>query len=195
MAIQLRFTSYNVVKQFLKELPDDCYTDARRAFEEVGIQAHTAIRARANGLGVKRRSGELYNSIKFSVRGNDLNTLKMSISTNNPYAAVHETGETIKAKNKYLWLRGGPYMNIPTTANTRNDGTAVQNATALFNSGARVKSGGSGFGIYKGQTKMMHLAKSVTIPARLKFRETGQDYFPILLSRLEEIFLKSKQNE
>lgn len=195
MPIQLRFTSYNVIKQFLKELPDDAYNDARKVFEEVGEDVYKAIQDRADGKGVRRRSGSLYNSIRFNIGGTDLKSLRMSITTNSPYAAAHEEGATIRAKNKYMWLRGGPYMNIPTAANTRSDGRPISDARTLFNTGARIKSGNTGFGIYSGATKMMHLAKVVKIPARLRFRETGVDYFPTLLSRLEEVFLKSKQND
>jgi hypothetical protein len=189
MAIQVRLLSYGVFKEFLDQLPDEAFADARKAFVDiVGGKAYPAVRARASGKGVQRRTGELYDSIGWKVSGTDLSTLRASISTNNRYAKVQEEGATIRAKNKYLWLRGGPYMSFPTTINYSR-GRAIRSARELFSMKARVQNGSRGFGIYLDDVKMMHLAKKVKVPARLRMRETAIDYFPQLLSRLEEIYL------
>jgi phage gpG-like protein len=186
--LRFRLTSFNIVKNYLKTLPEESFPEVEKVFKKNVEEAYDKIIKRTSGNPIKRRSGKLQDSIKWRVTGTTLSNIRGSLTTTSPYAQIHEFGGTIRAKNKYLWLRGGPYMNIPTTNNTGPDGKAKISSTALFSTGGRVKAGNNGFGIYRGNTKMFHLAKSVSIKKRLGFRDTANDQLKILMEDLKKVY-------
>jgi hypothetical protein len=192
--ILFRLSSYNAVKQYLRELPEDVFVEAKQAFSDTINEAYSEMDQRLSGKALKQRSGSLRKTLTKKVSGDSLKTLKGSLSISGN-AKVHEYGQRIQARNKYLWLRGGPYMNFPTAVNYGANGKPLRDARNLFSSGAVVKSGGQGMGLYLGGVKMMHLARTVNIPARLKFRDTTNKYIPVLIGRLEKLLSSPKHQD
>lgn len=191
MGIQFRYTSFKNVREYIDSLPEEVFDEAKQAFDEASIEAYNNIINRVSGYPLKVGSGKLRSSIKRNIEGTSISTIRTSITSNSPYIKTHEFGATIKAKNKYMWLKGGPYMNIPTKENM-NNGLVVYSSRTLFNYGAKIRTSSQGFGIYSAGIRMFNLVKQVKINPTLKFRETALDSIPTLLSKLQQLMLRKQ---
>ena len=178
----VRAVNLREVINFISGLPDNM---AGVAKEELGVALTSADESIKNDTTLNRRTGNLMKSISFRVSGNTISTLDARIGTDSIYAPVHEFGATIRAKNKYMGVPGGPYLNIPATANKTAAGVTRKQAREVFNLGGYI----AGKGVYLGGQLMFSLVKSVTIPARLNMIDKTENEIPTLLSRISKRML------
>lgn len=165
------------VQQYLKGLPVDAFTVAKKEIARTLMEVDTKVKTTSD---LSVRTGNLFKSLQINVGGSSLKDLHASYFTGSIYAPTHEYGATIRARDKYLRVPGGPYLNIPTAANKTAAGVTRLQAREVFNMGGYI----SGKGVYLGEQLMFTLHKSVTIKARLKMIETTENEVPTLLSRI-----------
>jgi phage gpG-like protein len=192
------------LQRFLDKLPEGIYGAAKTSFARAAVAAHAKITSRIqNGTPMYRRSGNLARSMNFSVSGDTLGSLNASVFSSSTvqgspviYAPIHETGGTVKAKNAYARVPGGPYLNIPTSANKTASGVQRLSAREVFANGGKVIKSKKGNYLVFGKTArgfepMFVLKKSVSIPARLQMRETVLGEVPGLISSLDDLLQKA----
>lgn len=206
MALTLEVRGSDELATLLAGLPRHVYDKAKKAFTEAATKAHKETMDRVSGgQPLNRRTGALARSLNYEVNGNgeSINSLNASVYSGvavgeKPviYAPVHEIGATIKAKDKYLWVKGGPYLNIPTPANLTAAGVTRMSARDVFANGGyvagravflrTVKLDVDAVPIIK-DTAMFSLVKQVTIPARLGMRDTVTKHADTLLENLGDM--------
>jgi len=103
------------------------------------------------------------------------------------YAPIHEYGGVIKAARAYRKVPGGPYLNIPASANKTKAGVMRYTAKDVFQMGGYIRRIGRRWGVMLGKQLMFTLHKEVTIPARLGFRDAVDAEIPTLLSELNRL--------
>lgn len=174
------------VNAFLRTLPEEIFSLAKAYFQEAAMSADAKIKENATSK-LKVRTGNLRKSIRFEVSGTTLATIKASIyaagaigANTIVYAPIHEYGGTIKAKNAYKGVPGGPYLNIPADENKTPAGVTRKQAREVFNMGGyRV-----GKVVYLNGVAMFYLVKQVTIKPRLGMVKAVEDEIPTLLDKL-----------
>lgn len=176
------------IRDYLDNLPEDTFTKAKAGFQVLALAADTQVKKNTTTK-LKRRSGALARSIRTGVKGTNLANLTGSIyalhkfgSATVVYAPIHEYGGTIKAKNAYHSVEGGPFLNIPTDENKTAAGVQRLTARMVFQHGGYI----AGKGVYLDGVKMFSLVKAVKIPARLGMRDAVDDNIPTLLSTLAD---------
>lgn len=181
------------VKDLLRLLPKHVFEETSAAFKKASLGTQSTIINRfGTGDGLNSRTGLLRRSIKTSNKGNTLDTLHSSVFTDVKYAPIQEKGGVVKAKNKYVGVPGGPYLNIPLTANKTAAGVMRRGARAIFSTGGFIiKSKAGNYLVMSGEgVPMFVLKKQVTIPARLGMQEAAEEQVPTLLSTLNNTLLK-----
>ena len=183
------------LSRFVNELPITLFTDVKTIFQKRAAKAHSTVQDNARTK-LKRRTGQLARSIKYSVTGETLKTLEASVYASKTvgseeivYAKTHEFGATITAKKAYKRVPGGPYLNIPTDANQTPAGVMRMGPREVFNQGGfmkRLPSGRWGV-IHPDKGLMFILVKRVTIPARLGMRDAVEAEIPWLLDDLRQL--------
>lgn len=135
------------------------------------------------------RTDALRLSIKTATRGTTLNTLRGSVFSDSIYAPIHEHGGTVKAKDKYLRVPGGPYLNIPLPSNKTPAGVMRKNARTVFNEGGYImRSARGNYIVMSGINEPMFiLRKKVEIPARLGMVKAAEDEIPTMLGRINSL--------
>jgi phage gpG-like protein len=189
---RVTITGLNELKEFFQTAPDEIFEDAKFVYVKSLINIQRRIQSNLSGSPMKSRSGALRDSIKYEITGNTLKTLIGSVYSRSPYARIHERGGKISARNKYMWLRSGPYMNIPTDNNRGANGKARITSSQLFASKGRVQGGAQGWGLYLGGTKMFHLARSVRIKPKLGAAKAAEAEVPTLLANLKQLLLEGQ---
>ena len=168
--------------EYLKNIPEDTFDIAK---EEIVIALFKADKDIKTKTTLKRRTGDLFKSIQTRVDGSDIESLKASIFTTSIYAPTQEWGATIKAKNAYKSLHGGPFLNIPTSANKTASGVTRKTATQVFSAGGYIVKFKSGkYGLALNGQIVYTLHKSVTIPKRLNMIKKTEKQIPTMLSRI-----------
>lgn len=176
------------VQAYLKSLPFWVFEKAKVAYRETAQDAHKKVKQRIrNGADdtLHSRTGQLSRSMQYEVHGDSITTLGASVFSDASfakYATTHEFGATIKAKDKYLRVPGGPYLNIPLPANKTPAGVMRLSARDVFAQGGFIAGRAV---IHPERGPMFALVKQVTIPARLRMRETVTGEIPSLLTRLD----------
>lgn len=187
MAFSVDVEGKKEVESFFKKLPVNSFDVAKDAFQEATLRAANEVKAFKN---LKVRTGNLRRSIGQDVRGSTLKDLSGSIysaqgtgSKEVIYGPIQEYGGTIRAKDKYKWVKGGPYLNIPTDENKTAAGVMRMTAHEVFNQpGAHVR----GRSVWIGDKMMFTLVKSVTLTERLGMRQAAENEIPTLLSNIHE---------
>lgn len=171
---------------FIRSLPDESLVSAKAILHRRLFEAKTTIQKNATSV-LKVRTGTLKRSIHSAVKGTSINTLSASLYAAGmqsgqviKYAPIHEYGGTIRAKNAYRRVPGGPYLNIPSQANKTPAGVMRMDARSVFNQGGHIQ----GRAVYLNGVAMFYLVKSVNIRPRLGMREAVEDIVPTLLSDL-----------
>ena len=171
-------------------LPDHLFGAAKDSFRVATLETQEAVLRRLRGNPMQSRSGGLARSIIPEVKGADLKTLRATVYSTSGYARIHELGGTVNARDKYRWLPGGPYLNIPTPANKTRAGVMRMSSTDVFRGGGKVMVGPEGFGLYLNGAKMFSFAKRVKIKAQLEMLKSGERQVPTLLSELRALLLR-----
>jgi len=178
------------VLNLLKELPEELFLSARKTIAISTFSVHAKVSSYSGGL--KNRSGRLRRSLIPVVKGDRIQTLAGSVSTNVIYAPIQEKGGVVRAKNKYVGVPGGPYLNIPLSANKTAAGVLRQNARSVFSAGGYIiKSKKGNYIVMSGENiPMFVLVKQVTIKPRLNMIKSAEDEVPTLLSNLNSILFE-----
>ena len=184
MSTEVTTVNLREVMDYLESIPAESFDVAKKEIARSLLAADADIKTNTT---LKRRTGNLFKSIKTKVTGNNLSNLRASISTDSIYAPVHEYGATIRAIDKYTGVPGGPYLNIPTDSNKTAAGVTRLQAREVFNQGGNVVKFRSGkYGVMLNGQVMFTLHKKVTIKPRLHMVESAEDQIPTMLSRIAE---------
>lgn len=177
------------VKGWLSKFPEETYQTARDAIHSAMFRAKAKTQQNAKTI-LKVRSGALRRSIRFSTSGKTLSTIRGSFYAAHKekgatvaYAPIHEYGGTIKAKNAYKKVPGGPYLNIPAKANKTPAGVMRSSARQVFQNGGFIRGRTI---VLKGKV-MFYLVKQVKIRARLGMNKAAEDEIPTLLGELQNL--------
>jgi hypothetical protein len=91
-----------------------------------------------------------------------------------------------------LGVPGGPYLNIPTSANKTASGVTRLQAREVFNRGGYItQTKGGVWGVFLLGQMMFSLKKQVKIPARLGMIDAAEDEVPTLLNKLRNVLCES----
>jgi hypothetical protein len=180
------------VQDFLRGVPIHLTEQARDAIRESVFRVHQGITNRIRNGPLYSRTGRLRRSFKTEVsKAPFLGDIYGRVSTDVKYAPVHEEGATIRAKNAYTTLPGGPYLNIPSSLNKTPAGVTRNSAREVFSRGGHIRPLRSApradYAVFLGDQPMFWLVKQVTIPARLQARKTAEDEVPTLLANLRAL--------
>jgi len=183
------------VEKYLKEFPAVTFEQARAVYAKAVLAADTETKRNATDV-LNVRTGALRRSIQSEVIGFDLHSLRASVFSgayhgSKPviYAPIHEFGGTVKAKNKYLRVPGGPYLNIPIGENKTPDaGVMRMTARMVFNKGGYIRKSKRGkWIVFLESEPMFVLVKQVKIKPRLGMRKAADRQVEIILRDLKNI--------
>lgn len=164
------------VLALLRSVPIANFGAAKKAWAVAIFEGHKQVVKNASGglPGLNRRTGGLSRSLKAAVTGDSVRTLSGKIYTNSVYAPIHEYGGTIRAKNAYRGVPGGPYLNIPTDDNQTASGVQRLNAKQVFERGGYIarSSGGSYVVIMPQQKKAAKQKRAVDPNKKPKKKQT-----------------------
>jgi len=190
------------VFKLLHQFPDNTFKAATAAMRVATVNAKRKIQSnftRYNGTRggdrLQNRTGDLRRSIKRETSGNTLSTLFSRVFSTSEYASIHEFGGTIIAKDKYVNVPGGPYLNIPTPSNLSGSGIILKIPAQIFaeDGGHMFKSKAGRWIVADGQgTPMFVLVKSVTIKPRLGMNKAVESEIPTLLGTLSNELFKGQ---
>ena len=102
MTVSVDVSGIDELQSLLSSMPEQLFQNAKDAFKTHGLIVQEKITDRIkNGTPLHRRTGALSRSIRPKLSGTSLNNLHSAVYTDSKYAAIHETGGTITAKNAY----------------------------------------------------------------------------------------------
>lgn len=183
------------VIDMLNSMPEHLFQQAKREIQKSTFEAQSRITLPLSigRYGLQNRSSNLSKSIQTSVTGTKLSTLRGSVFTKSIYAPIHEVGGTVNAKNAYLFLEGGPYLNIPSSENQTPERRLTRlTATEVFNQGGyivKINAPRAEYMLALNGVAMFWLVKSVELKARLRMVSTATEEIPTLLSNLNKVML------
>jgi len=201
------------LKGFTNALPNRLFEDAKRILENAAVKAQKEVLDNSFNNGqsslsddkLYSRTGNLRRSIRIESHGSQLSNVGSSIYTNSLYAPLHEAGGTINAKDKYLGVPGGPYLNIPLKPNKTAAGVMRYSATEVFNMGSFIVKSRAGnwlvclSGIKENKQTwnidnilipMFVLKKSVTVKARLGLVDAAYKQLEYLTTEFNNMSLE-----
>lgn len=188
-SVSVQVNNLAEVTRSLNRVPQMWFDDAKKVFQNATLRASNKTKSNATSI-LNVRSGHLKQSINQEVRGNNLQTLKASVFSASvvggmpvKYAPIHEMGGTVTAKDKYMTVPGGPYLNIPTAANRTAAGVTRLQAREVFAMGGYLR----GRSVWLGDVMMFALVRQVRIPPRLGMQEACNDEIPTILSELGQL--------
>lgn len=197
MTITVDTKGVQEVIALLGTLPNWAFTGAKRALSNYVLSVDRTIKQRLTGLDLNVRSGALRRSFNFEVHGTALRNLGASNFTDSKYAPIHQYGGVIRAKNAYLGLAGGPYLNIPSSDNQTPSGVTRMTAGQVFAQGGhivKINAPRARYMVMLQGKPMYWLVKSVTIKKRMQFEETAEEGIPTLLSDMaDEAFIEGRK--
>lgn len=207
MSASVKITGADELQRFLQQLPDGMFSATKTAFSRAVINAQNKITSRIqNGSPLYRRTGNLARSIQFAVEGTELKDLTASVFSASTvggvpvvYAPIQELGGAVKAKNKYVRVPGGPYLNIPTAENKTASGVQRLSAREVFATGGKIIKSKAGKYVVLGKTQsgfapMFVLAKSVIIPPRLGMVAAANEQVSTLIDDLDTLLQAALRN-
>lgn len=193
-----------VLEKALKEIGDNVPKATKKGFNLWGRTTLGKFEAKQlNGRpGLHKRTGTLSRSFKFKTTGTKLKDIQGSFSTNVKYAAIHESGGTVKAKaGKMLAIPipGGPALTPAGVSRYASPLRKSLPGTHHF----FVHKAGSGklylLGVEKGvadtgPVAWFALKKSVFIPKRLHLQRTIKNERDALIKNLGDNFKRGGFN-
>jgi len=195
MAVQVQVIGVDEVREMLDIMPEVLFDNTKKAFSKnvLTIQRNITKPMKTGVNGLQSRTGNLAKSIKPKVYGKNLKDLGASVTTDSVYAPIHEKGGDIIAKNAYLNLQGGPFLNIPAKANMTAAGIMRESAMVVFNTGGyiiKINAPKARYAVLKAGKVMFWLVKQVTIKPTLKMIKSAEDEVPTLLSSLNTVIFE-----
>lgn len=194
-AVELR--GLDEVSKYLTQIPAESFSAFRKVFSGTILRIQNKVADNASQGPLFSRTGELARSIRSTVSGKTIDALQAKVFTDSKYAPIHEEGGTIKAKNAYKGLLGGPFLNIPSDANKTPAGVMRFSAREIFATGGfiiKIASFRAKYAVMSGAgIPMFWLVSSVNIKARLGMIEAAEDEVPTFLSTLSSTLEKALQ--
>ena len=197
MAQTISLLGMDELQEFLDNLPEESFEEVKKVYKTATFNIHKKVTENASGKSLRRRTGELARSFVPEVSGTTLKNLVGRVFSNSPYAPIHETGGTIRAKRAYSRLQGGPYLNIPAKDNLTASGVQRLSARNVFSSGGytkKINSLRAKYVVLLNGSPMFWLVKSVTLQPRLKFIETAEKEIPTMLAELRRGLQRGLEN-
>lgn len=195
--VQVEIQGSAEVQAFVKGIPDHLYGGAKTAFSNATFAAQKEVQNNLAGNPLHSRSGNLAKSILPEVQGASLPTLSGRIYSGMIYAPIQEKGGEVVAKNKYMGMPGGPYLNIPAPDNKTPAGVQRMTAQQVFAAGGKIAArsrmewgAGGGLGVYLDDVLMFTLVKKVTIKGGLGMEKAGDNQITPLLAELSAMPLE-----
>lgn len=173
------------LQRFAGTMPERLHANAKKAYRNAAIGLQKDVTRRIKGDPMQSRTGALARSILPLVEGATLKALSGRVYSTSRYAPIHEYGGTVKARDKYLGVPGGPYLNIPQDANKTPAGVMRMGARQVFDQGGYI----AGRGVFLDGQLMFTLVKQVKIPARLGMRDAADGRVATLIEELRNIIL------
>lgn len=173
------------LERFLGTLPERLHANAKKAYRSAVFGAQRDVTNNLKGTPMQSRTGSLARSILPEVKGSKLSDLSGRIYSTSRYAPIHEYGGVVKARDKYLGVPGGPYLNIPQDANKTPAGVMRMGAREVFDQGGYI----AGRGVYLDGELMFVLVRQVTIKAQLGMRDAAEERVAGLIEELRNIVL------
>jgi phage gpG-like protein len=187
MTITVETVGVEEVNRLVGTLPQWAYKGVRQALSDYVFDVDRKMKQSLTGIDLNVRTGALRRSFGVTVSGSNLNDLSASNYTDSKYAPIHQYGGTIRAKNKYLRVPGGPYLNIPSNNNQTPSGVTRMSAGQVFAAGGhivKINAPRARYMVMLQGVAMYWLVKSVDIPKRMKFEETSEAGIPTLLTNM-----------
>jgi len=178
--------------EFLRDLPEHSYSVIRKGVEKTTANIEKGLKQNTTSI-LQKRTGALHDSIGRDLQGTDLKTLTGQVWIGTHYAKTHEFGATIKAKNKYMGVPSGPYLNIPIpNFNLDGNGIMKQSAREVFSGGGYIqKSKNNNWIVFSFDGKPMFvLKKQVKIKPRLGMFKLLKTSLPTLMADIKQDLLK-----
>lgn len=172
---------------YIKGLPRGMLKEAKTEYSRAAFNVHKEVSDRIRFGPLHSRTGNLLRSLTPEVHGSNLKNLGSSVSSTASYAPIQERGGEINAKRAYRRVEGGPYLNIPTSANKTAAGVMKLSARDVFTAGGYIRpinARKAKFGVFLNGRLMFALVKQVTIPPRLGMQQAADDEIPSLIKRL-----------
>ncbi len=176
--------------RWIERMPEETFDDAYDVFSKAVLDADSQVKGNF-GKTLKTRSGTLRRSIQTSVEGTTLKDLNARIFGAKyaggemlAYTLTQEFGATIKAKKAYKGVPGGPYLNIPLSANLTAAGVQRLSAREVFSAGGYIR----GRAVFSHDDRpMFALVKEVTVGPAWGLIEAAEDQVPTILSALQRM--------
>jgi len=185
VAIELR--GIDQVRNLISNIPNRLFPLLKSQFQYVTFGLQREMQARVSGDKLMRRTGQLARSFITKIGGSSIGNLFGLVETDSKYAKIHEYGGTIRPTN-------ARFLTIPTEFNKTSAGVMRKNARQLMSEGKSFfKESRNGNLMLFTQTArntikpMFILKDSVTIPARLGFRETAEKWLEKLKDGLQNL--------
>ncbi len=183
----------SAVNDLLSDIPEELFKNSKKEISRsvLNVQKGITKPMRTGQFGLQSRTGNLAKSIQTKVTGTTLRTLGGTVFTNSIYAQPHELGLKITAKNAYKGVPGGPYLNIPLSANKTPAGIMRETPRTVFLTGGFiVRSRNGNWLVMKNNRAMFVLKQSVQLKKTLGMVNEGEDEVPTLLSNLNNVLLE-----
>lgn len=193
--IDVKVVGMDEVIGLLGDMPKQLFTKAKQQIAKSTFNTQRSItQPMKSGIkGIQSRTGALARSIQTTVTSNTLDDIRGRVFTKSIYAPIHEIGGIVRAKRAYLGLEGGPFLNIPASANKTASGVMRESARTVFATGGyiiKINAAKAKYAVIKNGSVMFWLVKSVRIKARLNMIKSGEDEIPTLLSNLNDVLLQ-----
>ncbi len=188
------------VRKLLANMPEALFLQTKKTLAKTTLEIQSRIILGFNGdanHSLQTRTGNLQRSIKTENKGKNLDTLRSSVFTNSIYAPIHEEGGTIKAKNAFRGLDGGPFLAVPSDANKTAAGVTRWSVRDAFTLDATIRKlrnprKAQYMIIDKDLGPLFWLVPEVIIKARLGMQDATDKQIPILFKALEDLTLEDK---
>jgi phage gpG-like protein len=193
--VEVTVVGLNEVSQFIKELPERLFTNAKIEVAASVANIHEAVSKRIiDGNPMHSRTGALKRSMQTRVAGTNFADLYGVVYTTSPYAPIQEHGGTVKAKKKYMRVPGGPYLNIPLKDNLTKAGVMLYSAKDVFTlHKGRIFAHNGKYFVAGTKGLMFVLVKESKIPARLGMLKEAERELPDFIVRLDNHLFESRQ--
>jgi phage gpG-like protein len=188
--IDVELEGVDEVNDLLSRIPKENFDATKAVFKDSITNIHKEVTDRIRFGPLNSRTGQLARSMTTSVEGSSMRNISARVYTKSPYAPIQELGGTVRAKRAYKGLKGGPYLNIPASANKTSAGVMRSPASSVFSQGGYIvpiTSPRARYAVMLNGVPMFWLVKDVKIPPRLGLIKATEDEVPTLLSSLDQV--------
>lgn len=182
MAVSVEYKNLDNVATFIRDLPNSSFPILKEEVQRTLFKADARVKTKTE---LQRRSGSLFQSLRTSTEGTNIQSFNAHFYTDKIYSKIQEEGGPVTPKRAYTRVPGGPYLNIPAKANLTPAGVMRKSAKQVFNEGGRiVEIRPFKYGVYLKGRKMFHLSKGVKIKPRFRMYKSTVELVPEMLQAI-----------